>query len=110
LISFKFKGDGTWSYESNETEEELRVVVPLADGGLAEIEHLGVHEAKKTLGAMTCPSGCNKGSIKYMLEIKLCLAKYDTSWETKQAKHVVHVRETICTEGILWAVCGICLV
>jgi hypothetical protein len=56
LISFKFKGDGTWSYESNETEEELRVVVPLADGGLAEIEHLGVHKATKTLGAMTCPS------------------------------------------------------
>ncbi len=42
--------------------------VPLSDGGFAYIEHLGVHEATKTLGAMTCPSGCNKGVIKYMLD------------------------------------------
>ncbi len=44
------------------------MVVPLADGGLADIEHLGVHEATKMLGAMTCPLGCNKGAIKYMLD------------------------------------------
>jgi hypothetical protein len=67
LISFRFKGDGTWSYESNENDEEFHVVVPLSDGGFADIEHLGVHEATKMLGAMTCPLGCNKGVIKYML-------------------------------------------
>ncbi len=67
LISFRFKGDGTWSYESNENDEEFHVVVPLSDGGFADIEHLGVHEATKMLGAMTCPLGCNKGAIKYML-------------------------------------------
>jgi hypothetical protein len=67
LISFRFKGDGTWSYESNKNDEEFQVVAPLSDGGFADIEHLGVHEATKTLGAMTCPSGCNKGAIKYML-------------------------------------------
>jgi hypothetical protein len=43
------------------------MVVPLLDGNFADIEHLGVHEATKTLGAMTCPSGYNKGAIKYML-------------------------------------------
>ncbi len=68
LITFKFKEDSTWSYKSNEIDEEFCVVVPLADGGLADIEHLGVHEATKMLGAMTCPSGCNKGGIKYMLD------------------------------------------
>jgi hypothetical protein len=31
LISFQFKGDGSWSYESNEEDKEFRVVVPLAD-------------------------------------------------------------------------------
>ncbi len=68
LISFKIKEDSTWSYKSNEKDEEFHVVVPLADGGLANIEHLGVNEATKRLGAMTCPSGCNKGAIKYMLD------------------------------------------
>ena len=42
------------------------MVVPLADGNFAHINHLGIHESTKTLG-MTCPLGCNKGSIKYML-------------------------------------------
>ncbi len=41
-------------------------VVPLADGSFAQIEHLGVNEPTKTLRSMTCPSGCNKGAIKYM--------------------------------------------
>jgi hypothetical protein len=44
------------------------VEVPLSDGSFAYIEHLGVHKATKMLGAMTCPSGCNKGAIKYMLD------------------------------------------
>ncbi len=67
LISFKFKGGGTWSYESNENEEEFFEVVPLADVNFAHIDHLGVHELINTLGSMTCPSGCNKGAINYML-------------------------------------------
>ena len=68
LISFKFKGDGTWVYEDNEDNEEFRAVVPLADGSFAHIEHLGVHEPTKTLGSMTCPSGCTKGALKYMTQ------------------------------------------
>jgi hypothetical protein len=67
LISFKFRTNGTWHYEENEKEEELCAVVPLADGSFAQINHLGIHESIKTLGSMTCPSGCNKGAIKYML-------------------------------------------
>jgi hypothetical protein len=67
LISFRFKGGGTWSYKSNENDEEFCVVMPFSDGGFACIEHLGIHEATKMLGAMTCPSGCNKGAIKYKL-------------------------------------------
>jgi hypothetical protein len=67
LISFGFKGGGTWFYESKGNDEEFCVVVPLSDGSFADIKHLGIHEATKTLGAMTCPLGCNKGAIKYML-------------------------------------------
>jgi hypothetical protein len=67
LISFKFKTDGTWHYKENEKEEEFCAVVPLADGSFAQINHLGIHEPTKMLGSMTCPSGCNKEAIKYML-------------------------------------------
>jgi hypothetical protein len=52
--------------QKNEENEEFCAVVPLADGSFAQIEHLGVNEPTKTLGSMTCPSGCNKGAIKYM--------------------------------------------
>ncbi len=52
------------------------MVVLLSDGGFADIEHLGMHEATKMLGAMTCPSGCNKRAIlKYMLN--KCTAWWD---------------------------------
>ena len=68
LISFKFKADGTWAYEDNVGNEEFQAVVPLADGSSAPIEHLGVDESTKTLGSMTCPSGCNKGALKYMTQ------------------------------------------
>jgi hypothetical protein len=66
LILFKWKADGTWSYEKNEENEEFCAVVPLADGSFARIKHLGVNEPTKTLGSMTCPFSCNKGAIKHM--------------------------------------------
>ena len=37
-------------------------MVPLADGSFAPIEHIGVDDSTKTLGSMTCPSGCNNGA------------------------------------------------
>jgi hypothetical protein len=43
------------------------MVVPLVDGKIALIKHLGVHKSTKMLGSMTCPSSCNKGAIEYML-------------------------------------------
>ncbi len=67
LISFKFRADGTWAYKDNKLDEDLCVVVPLTDGSFAIINHLGVHKSTKMLGSMTCPSGCNKEAIKYML-------------------------------------------
>ena len=65
LISFKFKKDGSWSYEANESEWEL--VVPLANGEVKEIEHLSVSSAIKTLGSMTCPSGDNTAALERMV-------------------------------------------
>ncbi len=41
-------------------------MVPLADGSVGRIQHLGINELIKTLGSMTCPSGCSKGAITYM--------------------------------------------
>ena len=65
LISFKFKKDGTWSYEANESEWEM--VVPLANGEEKAIEHLSVSTAIKTLGSMTCPSGDNTAALARMV-------------------------------------------
>ena len=57
LISFQWKPDGTWVYASNETRPDLQIWMPQPDDTMAEIVHLGVDEASKTLGSMTCPSG-----------------------------------------------------
>jgi hypothetical protein len=43
------------------------MVIPLADGSFAPINHLGLHESTKMLGSMICFSSWNKGAIEYML-------------------------------------------
>ena len=57
LISFVWKADGKWSYDSNETKDEFNMGVPMPDGTRCQIEHLSVGTAKETLGVFTCPSG-----------------------------------------------------
>ena len=66
LLSFKWKADGTWLYEHNESNPTLLLGVPMLDGSLEEIEHLSINSAIKTLGSMTCPSGSNTAAIKRM--------------------------------------------
>jgi hypothetical protein len=66
LISFNWKKDSSWTYKNNKEDDKFQVVVPLADGSFGKIQHLGINEPIKTLGSMTCPSGCSKGLIKYM--------------------------------------------
>jgi hypothetical protein len=66
LISFNWKADGTWMYSMNETRPDLQICVPLADGSLAEIEHLPINGAVKMLGSMTCPSESNTAALQKM--------------------------------------------
>jgi len=66
LISFRWKADGTWVYENNVIRPDLAIGVPLADGSLAEIEHLPVESAIKTLGLMTCPTGSSASALGRM--------------------------------------------
>jgi hypothetical protein len=66
LISFRWKADGTWVYENNTIRPDLAIGVPLADGSLAEIEHLPVESAIKTLGLMTCPTGSSASALGRM--------------------------------------------
>jgi hypothetical protein len=98
LISFKWNKAGVWSYDDNEENEEYRARVPLADGSFGDIEHLGVNTPIKTLGSMTCPTGCNKGSIKYMLA-KGKAWKDMISAGHQPAECVVHARKTILAES-----------
>ena len=66
LISFRWKADGTWVYENNAIRPDLAIGVPLVDGRLAEIEHLPVESAIKTLGSMTCPTGSSASALGRM--------------------------------------------
>ena len=66
LISFRWNGDGSWAYKNNKKDDEFQAAVPLVDGSVGEIKHLGINEPIKTLGSMTCPSGCSKGATTYM--------------------------------------------
>ena len=66
LISFGFQADGTWYYEPNEENEQFKIGIPAKDGQAELIEHCGVEVAHKTLGVMTCPSGCNAAAITKM--------------------------------------------
>ncbi len=55
-------------YNQNEKKPELSIMVPLSDGSNAPIEHLAVSVPTKTLGSMTCPTGCSDGAIAMMVE------------------------------------------
>ena len=66
MISFVWRSDGRWKYESNEEDEELDIAVPIPDGSSVAIEHVAVGKSKETLGVHTCPSGGNKGALKSM--------------------------------------------
>jgi hypothetical protein len=68
LILFSWKPDGSWRYDQNEKKPELSIMVPLSDGSHASIEHLAVTVPTKTLGSMTCPTGCSDGAIAMMVE------------------------------------------
>jgi hypothetical protein len=68
MISFSWKPDGDWKYDTNESSPDLSIVVPLVDGTLAPIEHLPVSTPIKTLGQMTCPTGSSTGAIMQMKE------------------------------------------
>jgi hypothetical protein len=66
MISFSWKPDEDWKYDSNESSPDLIIVVPLEDGTLAPIEHLPVPNPTKILGQMTCPTGSSTGAIMLM--------------------------------------------
>ena len=53
LISFTWKPNGTWKYNSNEGNDDFRVTVPKLDGSEARINHHGVNHTSKILGSMT---------------------------------------------------------
>ncbi len=67
-ISFSWKPDGSWRYDQNEKKPELSIMVPLSNGSHAPIKHLAMTAPTKTLGSMTCPTGCSDGAIAQMVK------------------------------------------
>jgi hypothetical protein len=55
-------------YDLNKNDPALNIVVPLADGSYAQIEHQFATAPTKTLGQTTSPTGCSKGAISQMQE------------------------------------------
>ena len=68
LISFTWNRHGQWSYSDNHTEECLQIFIPQPNDTLVPITHLGVNDASKTLGSMTCPSGKAEAAIDRIQE------------------------------------------
>ena len=48
LLSFTWKSDGTWKYDSNKVNDKFGVTVPKWDNLTARINHHGVNNASKT--------------------------------------------------------------
>ena len=59
LIDYDWLEDGTWKYRQLEDDDLIafQIKVPLASGRMHPIDYVPPGEARKTLGAMTCPTG-----------------------------------------------------
>jgi hypothetical protein len=68
LILFSWIPDGTWWYDTNDWQSDLKIMVPLEDRTLATIDHLPVTALAKTLGQMTYPTGSSDDAIAQMQE------------------------------------------
>jgi hypothetical protein len=70
LIDYVWSETGEWSYRSLEEEDlqQFKIRVPTPSGNDVAIEHLGVNEARKTLGTITCPSGASEKALSRMKE------------------------------------------
>jgi hypothetical protein len=55
-----------WVYKNNIIQPDLAIGIPLADGSFAEIKHLPVSSAVKTLGSMMCPTGSSAAALGQM--------------------------------------------
>ncbi len=66
IISFVWKPDGSWQYDSNEGMPKFGIIVPLGNDTFAPINHLPVTSSTKMLGQMTCPTRSSKGAMLQM--------------------------------------------
>ena len=68
LIDYEWSESGEWRYKELKDEElqKYEITVPTASGAQVAIKYLGVHDARKTLGSMTCPSGISTCALERM--------------------------------------------
>jgi hypothetical protein len=55
---------GRWKYTNNHKRADLGIFIPQPDDTLAEIKHLSVDQAHKTLRSMTCSTGSREATIQ----------------------------------------------
>ena len=95
LISFSWKTDGTWHYDTNERWLDLEILVLLEDGTFAPIEHFPITSAMKTLGQMTCPTRDSNSAI---VQMQVKAQGKQTAWRA----HHLFPGQAILAGGFLW--------
>ena len=68
LIDYDWNDHGEWRYKEMDDDElmQYRITVLTPSGQQVAIDCLGVEDARKTLGSMTCPSGSAKSALDRM--------------------------------------------
>ncbi len=110
LISFKWNADGTWVYKDNTIRPDPAIGVPLADSSLAEIEHLPVSSAVKTLGSMMCPTGSSTAALgqtqnqgqEWVDQDKSGKLSHHNVWFVLDQQFWPHVGYGICNISATW--------
>ncbi len=88
LVDYEWLETGEWRYRRFDEEDLQRfaIRVPTPQGNNVEIEYLGVDDARKTLGSMTCPSGdCSQTLLR--------MAAQADTWVNKAKNGSLHWRD-----------------
>jgi hypothetical protein len=103
LISFKWNGEDSWAYKNNKEDDKFQAVIPLADGSVGEIQHLGINEPIKTLGLRIndMPFWLQQGSYNVHADKREGVEGHNQGGEAKQEKCVINTQYATLAPNLL---------
>jgi hypothetical protein len=104
-------------YKNNVIQPDLAISVPLAYSNLAEIEHLPVSSAVKTLGSITSPTGSSATALGQMQQqgqecvdrVKSCKLSRRNEWFMVDQQFWPRNGYGICSTSASWEELDQCL-